>query len=592
MVVVKTEDILDKLERIVDFRVGDGASQRHEIVPQKGMTPRTDCIKIFLQDKEKTFKTERDNEMFLASSTAHEADHIAEAQEYFGEEFGSFVESGSNPVKIYMERNYSELTENPALAGEIDNIVKDFRIDSRREEQLLGVKRFHKDKLNPTALYMRPSAKRMNKLNAFREQFLQMTLLGKSVDPVPDEHRRAMDEVVGLAQSSESIYKDPEVVKKIYQVFKDNFDITQPISRLPPMKGRGDASRTPGTPQQGYQGQAEPREGRDEKDKKPKDLSEDAIPKGGKLDMDSEDKEARENGEDDQEDMSAREEAYKNDRRELYQDLSEVRGISVMPVPQSGSAEIREMVRKKRIQYAGEIDGMKRTFRQLKLKHYGDRRDFDGEVLDYEPYMQGDLESQVTGVRSERRVFIKEARNQQRPALAVIADISPSVDTYKIREPILDSLLIQGEALSSSGYPFGLFAFSGDLYVVKDFNEKYTDETADKILSVKRKNSGTNLGPSLAVVGDLLGRQNEHPRGVAIITDGEDYSGTAKKVMHELNNRKIHPFLVVIGKEFEGYAQSLTSELGDGRYSVVEKDKLYELSGEMFRLFKTFGIAR
>jgi hypothetical protein len=62
--------------------------------------------------------------------------------------------------------------------------------------------------------------------------------------------------------------------------------------------------------------------------------------------------------------------------------------------------------------------------------------------------------------------------------------------------------------------------------------------------------------------------------------------------MNEMHQRRMHPFLIVIGKEFEQYAKYLTSDMGEEHYSIIERDKLYELPGELFRLFKTYGVAR
>ena len=505
-------------------------------------------------------------------------------------------------VQEYCERNYSELTENPALASWIDNVVKDFRIDSQRRKQLPGVNRFYKEALNPATKYFRPSIKKMSELDAFREQFLQKTLLEDTLEEVPKEQRELLEDVARIAQFSDSIHNDPEVVKQIYQKFKENFDITQKIKRSPPKFNTGDNSRTQGSPQQGYQGQTQPREGRDPNEKKPKKLSEEGSD-GKKLyeeDEDSKDKKGKsgreedENGDDSLEDERGNEELYRRDRNALYKRISEERDIDIVSLKPVDSKEARDLVQKDRITYAGEIESMRRIFRQLKLRHYGLRRDFEGTELDYEAIMQGDLEFLVTGVRRERRVFVKDIRNQQRPAWAVLADVSGSTGKshFNIIKPIKSALFIQGEALSVSDGSFGLFTFSDKLYIIKDFTESYTESTADKIMSMTDI-SGTNLGPSLYAVGDLLRRQNEQPKGITIVTDGQandmDY---AREAITDLHKRKIHPFVIVIGRNLEDYARELTSEIGEDHYSVIEKDRLYELPQEMFRLFKTYGIAR
>lgn len=599
MASVKTESVSEKLEQIIDFRIGEGSSEMHPIVAKEGMTPATDGNSIFLPEAEGTFKSERDNELALANFTAHESDHIVEYEDYFGGEIGKFREGGDNAIQEYSQRNYSELTENPALAGWIDNIVKDHRIDSQRKKQLPGVNRFYKDSLIDAIKYLRPSTARMSDLDAFREQFLQQTLIGETVEAVPKQRRPLLEEVVVLAQSSDTIYQDPKVVKQIYQRFKENFDITQKIKRLPSKHNTGDHSRTQGSPQDGYQGQVQPREERNPDEKKPKQLSEKARDGKKLYEPDDDAKDKKGAGEDEEDknqllDERGKEELYKQDRNALYERISEDQGIDVVHVKPSDNPKIREATHKNRMNYTGEVESMRRIFRQLKLRHYGTKRDFEGAELDYEVFMQGELEARVTGVQRDRRLFVKETQNERRPAWAVLADVSRSTgqEHFNIIDQIRSALFIQGEALSVSGCPFGLFTFSDALYVLKDFTEQYTENTADKIMSAKPLN-GTSLGHSLYAVGDLLRRQKEQPQGITIVTDGQaNDMNYAREAITDLHKRKIHPFLVVIGKKLEDYGKNLTSRIGEEHYSVVEKDKLYELPNEMFRLFKTYGIAR
>jgi nitric oxide reductase activation protein len=245
--------------------------------------------------------------------------------------------------------------------------------------------------------------------------------------------------------------------------------------------------------------------------------------------------------------------------------------------------------------YAGEIESMKRTFRLLRSKHYGNRMDFSGDDLDFEAYNQVDLECRVTGIKGQEKYFHAPTQNAKKPAWAVLADISPSTDPSdkNIIEQVKGGLLIQGESLGVTDYPFGLYAFSADLFVIKDYTQKYNTVIANKIVSVQRRDGGTNLGASLRVVGSLLARQSESPKGITIITDGEsDNNIYARNAINELYSKKIYPFLIVIGSEFQKYAMELTSDIGPEHYSVIERDKVHELPWEMIRLFKTYGIAR
>ncbi|MFH1331760.1 MAG: hypothetical protein ABIH63_00555, partial [archaeon] len=303
MSVINTSKLSGKLEEIIDFRISEGASKKHPVVLADRTCPSTDGTTVFLPRRVSYFVSERDNELLIADSTAHEADHIREYDEYFGSEVEQLREKKVCLVSEFGRRNFSDLEENPALAGWIDNIVKDRRVDARRREQLPGVKRHYEKVLDPSAEYFRPSVKGMSELDAFREQYLQKALIGRVVEPVPEKHDALLEKIVALTYTADSINRDKEVVTKIYQLFKENFDIKQPISKLPPMFGTGDHSQADGnSSQKGYGNQVNPRDGRESDEKKP-----DKLDKGeGKLHKPKKDKDDVRDAKKDDEDVDAK----------------------------------------------------------------------------------------------------------------------------------------------------------------------------------------------------------------------------------------------------------------------------------------------
>jgi len=602
MSTINTNKIIGKLEKIIDFRIRRGASKEYPIVLKEAHScPATDGTYIFLPRTESDFNSERDNELSIANSTAHETDHIREIDIYFGDEINSLREKKTNLVEEFHERNYIELKENPALAGWIDNIVKDRRIDAERRKQLPGIKRHYKETLIPTALYLRPSIKGMSELDAFREQYLQKSLIGEVAEPIKEKYKELIDKVVFITSTSDYINKDKEVVTDIYNIFKENFDITQPISRLPSLFGTGNHSQPSsngksGRPsQKGYGKEVKPRENRGKDDKKPKKLGPGKEkyynPNENKNEECGGDKDKKE----DEEGKDKPHEKENTDRTSLYKKAQKEYDVKIKIVKPDFSDDILQTEILFRDKYAGEIESMKKIFRKLHLKHYGEKRDFQGQELDYSDYMQSELESKVTGIRGNDKYFSAEIQNQQRPAWAVLADITPSTEQYGILDQIRAGLFINGESLGVTDWPIGLFGFSSNnLYLIKDFTDKYGPEISNKIIKLKREDTGgTYLAPPLRAVGSLLRRQKEHPKGITIITDGEDQNiGEAKKALKEVYDKKMYPFLIVIGEEFEKYAKQLTEEIGPEHYSIISRDKVYEIPGEMFRLFKTFGIAR
>lgn len=595
-----TSSIIEKLEAIVDFRVGENAHSKCPIVLKEGVCPATDGTQIFLPRKEEHFKSPRDNELGLGNFAAHEADHIREIEEYFGIETAELRAKNLALVQEYLKRNYSALEENPALANEIDNIVKDRRIDAQRKEQLPGVKKFFEETMIPVVSYLRPSVKEMGELDAFREQYLQRALLGKTLEPVSEKYRRLLEEVIAITLSSNSIQEDKETVTRIYELFKKNFDIRKKISQLPPMFGSGSHSETSsgskGAKTQGEQGygkEIKPREGRNSNDKRPSKLNPSKYPAPEENSGDSLENKPKKGKKNPENENSSENYSESEDRENPYKAIQDKSGIEIFVFNPEFEPELVESVRKMENKYAGEIESMKRIFRQLQLKHYGEKRDFEGQELDYQDYLQGELEARVTRIKGNARAFRLEARNQQRPTFGIHADTSSST-RGRIIEGIRAAFYIIGNALSASDWNYGLYFSANKLGIIKDPTKKWEDSINPKILGLTAGGNGIYLETTSKAIAADLKRTNGNPRGLIVISDFE-VCGDFKKekaIAKKLREEKIYPFYIAIGAEHEDNVRELTEEIGAEHYSVIALDQLHELPNEIFRLFKTFGIAK
>ncbi|MEI7719045.1 MAG: hypothetical protein WCI72_04205 [archaeon] len=587
---INTGKISGKLEGVIDFRIGTGASKRHPIILQGDSScPATDGTQIFLPRREAHFSSERDNELSIANSTAHEADHIKEFNEYFGAEVETLRKNKVGLVTEFHQINYSDLTENPALAGWIDNIVKDRRIDAERRKQLPGVKRYYEETLAPSAEYFRPSVNGMSELDAIREQYLQRALIGKVIEPVPAKHRALLEEMVSLTLTAGDIREDKRVVTQLYQLLKENFDITQPISRLPALFGTGDHSKpSTGSSQNGYGSEVKPREGREGKGKKPKNLAD----REGKSSKPNGDSEKAGDKDKDEGDNSNRNQERSSEN--FYPTVAKKEGMEIcIPQPrleEKNSQGYEEL----KIKYAGEIESMKRIFKQLRLRSYGERRDFEGLELNYGDYMDAELQARVTKIRGSEKYFKQEdIPNKQRPVIGIHADASSSTEG-KVIQGIRDAFFIIGNALSASDWNYGLYVSADKLTVVKDPTKKWSDEVNDNIMNISAGNSGIYLAHTSSIISSDLRRINGSPKCLIVLSDFEvcGEPATERKVAKNLLEQKVYPVYVGIGEEHKSNARDMTSEVGEEHYSVVGLDKLHELPGEIFRLFKTFGIVR
>jgi len=649
------QKIEPELKRVIDFRIEDGASERHPLVFDKktffplisGPAIYTDGEKIYLPTQFKLALTDSDNEIMIASAVRHESDHIKEFIK-LNQEFHPDKEYDPKSINRFLEDFFlkEKLKENPTLAHEIFNIVEDNRIDRKAREELPGLARFSKEKEKPIYLNRRPSPKYLMKkkkgLSAFREFFLQKTLLDETIDEVPPQYNNLLNECVSIARSAENkdIHASLEATEKIYVKFKENFDIKQPMSQLPSFAGRGHSRMSPGLPRK-YKGYVKPREGREEdkkhrsaqdrkerkissekeeqqkkispKKKAEKNQPEESIPGEHKereprfkkeKDVEKQDKRGKRQKEKEKIDSTS-----EKDKLSYWTGSGYFRKIVPKPspgvniaIPQGSRSDI-EKAHKTIEKYNGEIRAIESYFKRLEERYRGKKKARAGEEINIGEYVQAELEYEATGVRPNKKMFRKRARIKKKAAWAILADISSSTAFgfgYRIIDYIKDALLIQGEALNYSGYPFGIFAFhSGGIllreimnykdtvYTIKDFKENYGEENRGRIMSLSPY-GGTLMVNAIKYISDNLKKVEGIPKGFSIITDGEpDTPGDVRESLKGLQEDGILPFLFVIGAEHEKCAKFLIDD-----YIIIKRDRLAELPNEVLRIFTTYGIMK
>ncbi|MFQ5835638.1 MAG: hypothetical protein ACE5HR_06925 [bacterium] len=659
---VSCNKIKPELQKVVNFRIGDGASEKYPLIFDKktllsfisGPAIFTDGEKIHLPLQFGLARSDSDNEMMLASAVRHESDHIKEFIKLH-EQLHDSEEYNSKTINRFLEDFFlqDQFKENPTLAHEIFNVVEDNRIDRRARRELPGLRKFSEEREKPIYLARRPSPKYLMKkgreLNAFRELFLQKTLLDKTIDEVPSKYKNLLGECVAIARDAEDndIHASLDSTAKIYQKFKENFDIKQPIPRLPSYAGRGHDKLSPGIPRN-YRGQVKPREGREDQEeltprgkKKPTDQQkgpsqkespktepeldkEEDSPEKHKQELKAKEKSTKEKDEITEEAGKEKERRQKiEEKKNQEKKEKDIRKdqwkylqsggpfVRIVPRPSPGvilrrsqSCQVDiENADKIIEEYNGEIRAIESYFKRLEERYRGKKRAKQGEEINIGEYVQAELEYEATGVRPNKKMFRKRARIKKKAAWAILADISSSTGFgfgYKIIDYIKSALLIQGEALNYSGYPFGIFAFhSGGrllkeminykdtVYIVKDFKENYTEDSRGRIMSLYPY-GGTLMVNAIEYIAENLKEVEGRPKGFSIITDGEpDTPEAVRDVLSKLPENEILPFLFVIGQEHERCAKSLIDD-----YVIIKRDRIGELPNEVLRIFTTYGIIK
>lgn len=173
-------------------------------------------------------------------------------------------------------------------------------------------------------------------------------------------------------------------------------------------------------------------------------------------------------------------------------------------------------------------------------------------------------------------------------ACLVLADLSLSTDAYandtqKVIDVIRDSLMLFGEALSSTGDAFAFYGFSSlkrshvRFHEIKRF-DRPLDAVARGRIAALKPGWYTRMGAAVRRATQLLEKQPANRRLMIILSDGKPhdidlYEGRygiedTRKALIEAREAGIKPFCVTIDREGAGYLPHL---FGPAGYTVVRK---------------------
>jgi hypothetical protein len=467
-------------------------------------------------------------------------------------------------------------------------------------------------------LKRRPSTRGMRDLDKFRELLLQKLLLKETKEPLEGyEYKELLSECESYANEAlgRGFKASLEAAERIYQKLRENFDITQPIRKLPGLPGRGchhggagGSCATGGGSSKDQQDQGRLRipppnysnencgccdgnVGKPDDNKRDKDnKGNGGKPSDNDTDKGNKGKAKPKNKSDD--DKSGGSENDKGDYSRVSSgdtsaDFDAIEcGIELIELEpgESDTGWIKSTLRK----YDAEIQKTKMILRDIDSRINRKRLYEEGDEIDIEEYIQNELERKANNGSSDNRFFIKPVK-RKRVAWAVLADITESTKEDHIIDDIKDAVLVQGEALNGLDYPYALYAFNSDdrdiVYVIKNFDQRYDDKVRRKIQSLS-PDGYTKMSDAIRYVARKLSRHRKDVNVLTVITDGESqYQSDCRKALGEAFEKDVYPFLIVIGKEHEEYAESLTKN-----YLVIEDAK--DLPKELLHLLSKYGMCR
>ena len=256
----------------------------------------------------------------------------------------------------------------------------------------------------------------------------------------------------------------------------------------------------------------------------------------------------------------------------------------------------RTFVELARSRYRGVISSIRHQFQLMKPENLTRiNREIDGEDYDLNALVDYVVDKRADGQPSEN-IYTKRLRKQRDVAVSLLLDQSSSTARTITRNPLQpytypgrriieiekEGLVLMSEALEAVGDVYAINGFTSEgrrnvkFYVVKDFHEKYSDETERRIGGITFQNN-TRLGAAIRHAAHKLLKQESRTKLLIILTDGRPYDhdyGDARyaredvrEALIEAKTHGVTPFCITVDRESESELRDLYGDVG---YTIID----------------------
>ncbi len=256
----------------------------------------------------------------------------------------------------------------------------------------------------------------------------------------------------------------------------------------------------------------------------------------------------------------------------------------------------RTFVELTRSRYRGVISSIRHQFQLMKPENLTRiNREIDGEDYDLNALVDFVIDRKADGRQSEN-IYTKRLRKQRDVAVSLLLDQSSSTARTITRNPLQpythpgrriieiekEGLVLMSEALEAVGDVYSISGFTSEgrrnvkYYVVKDFDEKYSEDTERRIGGITFQNN-TRLGAAIRHASHKLLRQDARTKLLIILTDGRPYDhdyGDARyaredvrEALIEAKTNGVTPFCITIDRESEAELKDLYGDIG---YTIID----------------------
>jgi nitric oxide reductase NorD protein len=256
----------------------------------------------------------------------------------------------------------------------------------------------------------------------------------------------------------------------------------------------------------------------------------------------------------------------------------------------------RDFVDDTRERYKGVVSSIRHQFQLMKPENLTRiTNELDGEDYDLNAVVDFFIDRRADGQQSER-IYTKRLRRRRDVAVSFLLDQSSSTARTIGRHPLQpythpgrriieiekEGLVLMSEALEAVGDVYAINGFTSEgrrnvkFYVLKDFQEHYSDEVMRRIGGITYQNN-TRLGAAIRHASAKLEKQEARTRLLIVLSDGRPYDhdyGDARyaredtrEALIDTKSRGITPFCITIDRESESELRDLYGEIG---YTIID----------------------
>ncbi|MEP6707082.1 MAG: VWA domain-containing protein [Pyrinomonadaceae bacterium] len=260
----------------------------------------------------------------------------------------------------------------------------------------------------------------------------------------------------------------------------------------------------------------------------------------------------------------------------------------------------RAFVEQTRERHRGAISSIRHQFQLMKPENLlRVANELDGEEFDLNAvvdYVIDRRAARVGGGHQSERIYTKRLRRRRDVVVSFLLDQSSSTARTIGRHPLQpythpgqriieiekEGLVLMSEALEAVGDVYSINGFTSEgrrnvrFYVVKDFNESYSEEVQQRIGGINYQNN-TRLGAAIRHATARLAKQEARTRLLIVLSDGRPYDhdyGDARyaredtrEALRQAKNQNITPFCITIDRESEAELRDLYGDVG---YTIID----------------------